>query len=59
MGPVRTIKLTSEMRSDALRRLYDGTPRVLRLTPGHLRWIAQVDEQRRLASGTTVERRAG
>ncbi len=59
MDNMRTIKVTSEMRSDALRRLYDETPRVLRLTAGHLRWIAQVDEQRRRALSPPAARQAG
>ncbi len=58
MNGMRTIKVTSDMRADALRRVYDGTPRVLRLTPGHLRWIARVDEQRRQVLGAPQERHA-
>jgi hypothetical protein len=58
MNDVRTIKLTAEMRAEALRKVYDGTPRVLRLTEGHLRWIAQVDDARRHALGVARERPA-
>jgi hypothetical protein len=50
MADVRTIKVTSEMRADALQRVYAGRPRRLRLTEGHLRWIEQVDDQRRRAA---------
>ncbi len=57
MNGMRTIKVTSDMRADALRRVYDGTPRVLRLLPGHLRWIARVDEERRQVLGAPPQER--
>ncbi len=57
MDAMRTIQVTSEMRADAVRRLYDGTPRVLHLTPGHLRWIARIDEQRRRALAPLLQQR--
>jgi hypothetical protein len=58
MGDVRTIKITAEMRAEALRKVYDATPRVLRLEPGHLRWIERVDEARTSALEGDARRQA-
>ncbi len=58
MDDVRSIKITPEMRAEAVRKVYDGTPRVLRLEPGHLQWIARVDQARRSAIVDTQRRAA-
>ncbi|MDP9395655.1 MAG: hypothetical protein M3Q27_15960 [Actinomycetota bacterium] len=55
---MRTIKVTPQMRAEALRRVYAEMPRVLRLSEGHLRWIARVDEGRRRSVGAPPARAA-
>jgi hypothetical protein len=58
MGDMRTIKVTSEMRAEALRKVHTDMPRALRLEPGHLRWIARVDTARETAAQQGEQRRA-
>jgi hypothetical protein len=46
MSDVRTITLTPQRRASALHRVYARSPRTLRVSDEHLRYLAQVDARR-------------
>lgn len=50
MDTVKVIPVTPQMRADALWRDYERRPRVLRLSPGHVRYIQRLDEARAQAA---------
>jgi hypothetical protein len=46
MDSVKVLPVTPQMRADALWRDYQRRPRMFRLTPGHLRYIARLEQHR-------------